>query len=144
MSKTTAALVAGEIDLSDWTDEELERGRRKSKRGDWGGKPPQVIARQVHEELVRRKHRKSYDLLREKAYAAVETLIEVATNKRLDPAVSAVRVRAAVEILDRALGRPMESMRLKVDGVAPWEAIVAKAIVATEGEVFEAKALPGK
>jgi hypothetical protein len=132
----------GEIDLSDWTDEELERGRRKSKKGDWSGKAPQVIARQVHDELVRRKHLKSYDLLRAKAYEAVRTLVDVATKRKLDPSVSAVRVKAATEILDRALGKPTESMRLQVDGLEPWQQLIQTSIidvVATEKQALPAE-----
>jgi hypothetical protein len=141
VSPTTAGIVNGQVDLSAWSDEELIRGQRRSKRGKWEGKPPQLVPKAIHDELVRRKMVKAYDLLKKSTYAAVKTLIEVATDRKADPAV---RVKAAETILDRTLGRPTESMKLDVSGLEPWAKLIQAStvnVVATEepieGEVVE-------
>jgi hypothetical protein len=125
ISPVTRAVIDGTEDLSTWSDEELERGIRRGRDGKFR-KPPRLVAKAVHDELVRRKMTKAYSLLRESTHKAVEVLIEVATDRKADPAV---RVKAAEAILDRSLGKPTESMRLSIDGSEPWQRLIANAIV---------------
>src|SRR5678816_4765825 len=51
------AVLAGEDDLSEWTDEELKRGRRAvqvgANKGKFLGKEPIVVPKKLHDELVR-------------------------------------------------------------------------------------------
>jgi hypothetical protein len=130
ISPTSAGILAGEVDLSEWSDEELARGQRRDKHGRWSGRPPKVIPSEVHAEIVRRKMSEAYTLLRENTYKAVEVLVEVATDKKASPAV---RVQAAEQILDRTLGKAVEHMKLDVDVMAPWQRLIANSIVGMRG-----------
>jgi hypothetical protein len=40
VGKTNTAILAGELDLSAWDEEELMRTQRKNKHGTWTGRPP--------------------------------------------------------------------------------------------------------
>jgi hypothetical protein len=123
VSSTTAGILAGELDVSEWTDEELIRGQRKDN---WSGRPPTVVPSAIHSELVKRRMSKAYDLLRTNARRAVAVLVEVATDKKAPPAI---RVQAATEILDRTLGKPTERMELDVDVMKPWQRLIASSVV---------------
>lgn len=68
IGRTQVAVLNGEEDVSSRTDEELRRGQKRSKNGDWSGKPPQLVARQIHDEMVKRKLAKAYDLLKKNSW----------------------------------------------------------------------------
>ena len=145
VSPTTRAILEGEEDLSVWSEEELIRGVRRGRDGRFR-KAPLVIPKAVHDELVKRKMAKAYNLLRESTYDAVQVLVEVAKDAEADPAV---RVKAAELILDRTLGKAPQHVAVDVTGDSPaWQQLVASAIVPTlqlpaedivEGEVVGAE-----
>src|SRR4051812_38504065 len=74
LGKSNLAILSGEADLSLWTEEELIRGQRRAANGRWMGRPPKVVPKAVHDELVKRKLSKAYDLLDESIYDAVAVL----------------------------------------------------------------------
>lgn len=117
--RVNAAILAGDEDLTQWTDEELTRGQRRDRNGNWGGRPPVMVPSVVHQELTSRRMAEARELLKENTLAAVNVLIEVATDK---DAPASDRVKAAGMILDRTLGRA--PINLVVDAEPPW----AKAI----------------
>lgn len=51
---TMERLMAAGNDLADWDMEELLRGKRRDKNGNFGGRPTKMIPREVHDELARR------------------------------------------------------------------------------------------
>lgn len=65
VGESTVAILNGEEDVSLWSDEELTRGQRKDKNGTWVGRPPTVVPKALHDELVRRKMSKAFELLRD-------------------------------------------------------------------------------
>jgi hypothetical protein len=125
VSETTQRILNGTEDLSVWSEEELTRGVRRGKDGKFRNKP-KVIPHAVHQELVKRRMSRAYDLLRESTYDAVKVLVEVAKDENAD---TAVRVKAAELILDRALGKAPQ--HVSVDVNAPWRQLMAQAIVAS-------------
>jgi hypothetical protein len=149
VGRTQVSILKGEDDLSDWTDEELRRGQRISKSGDWSGRPPQLVARQIHEELVKRKLKRATELLKTSSWKAVKVLAEIATDRQAD---YNIRLKAATEILDRSIGKPREHVDMTIE--APWQRIMATAIVnsvdgdevqkaleASNGDVIEGEAV---
>lgn len=54
LGRTNAAILHGDEDLTLWSEEELIRGPRRDKNGSWSGRPPKVVPKAVHDELVRR------------------------------------------------------------------------------------------
>jgi hypothetical protein len=137
VGKTTAAILAGEMDLSAWDEEELMRGQRKNKHGRFQGRAPKVVPKSVHDELVRRKMSKAFDLLRDNIVAASEVLVDVAKDPDVDPSV---RLKAAGMILDRVLGKAPENVNIRAQLEPPWLEALRGGIVSVNenNEVIEA------
>jgi hypothetical protein len=134
VSKNTAAIMNGEVDVSSWSDEELIRGQRKNKNGKWNGMAPKLIPAQVVQELTKRRFRRAHALLADSLVDAVQLLQAVVKDKRAEPYE---RMKAAEMILDRVLGKPKESLALDLamDGEQPaWHKLMAKGIVASVEE----------
>lgn len=104
------------MDLTAWSDEELMRGQRRSKRGTWEGRPPRLVPKAIHDELVRRKMSKAHDILRDSIVRAAEVLREILDDKNAD---DAVRLKAAGMLLDRGLGKATE--RVEISLASPIE-----------------------
>lgn len=121
LGQVSSAILRGDEDLSLWSEEELLRGTRKDKNGRWAGRPPKVVPKAVHDELVRRKMSKAHDLLRDNLVAAVEVLVGIAKDKR---AQNSDRLKAASLIMDRVLGKVPDHVVLTEDQEPAW----AKAI----------------
>jgi hypothetical protein len=127
VGKTNTAILRGELDLTTWSDEELLRGQRRDRNGRWSGRPPTIVPKAIHDELVRRKMGQAHDLLRDNVVRATEVLVEIATDHETD---AAVRVKAAVVILDRVLGKAPERVELSVE--PPWAAALRGALVSAD------------
>ncbi len=117
----------GEEDYSDWTDDDLCRGYRSPR----STKLPARIPRAIHDELVRRKLSKAYDLLRDSLVDAVRVLIEIVQS----PAASeADRIRAATLIMDRVMGKAPEQINVSVEQEPPW-AVAIRDMYASQGSL---------
>lgn len=126
---TNAAILRGDEDLSVWSDEELRRGQRKSARGRWEGRPPAVVPKAIHDELVRRTMDRATGLLVDNLVDAVQLLGEVVR----DPAAKrSDRIRAADIIMNRVLPK---QITIKTE-MAPWEKAfeAATRVVIVDGE----------
>jgi hypothetical protein len=132
VSPITTAILHGDEDLSAWTDEELVRGQRRSpKTGHWIGRKPTVVPRAVHDELVRRRLSKGYDLLRDNLLEACSTLTEVMKDKRADPHA---RIKAAQLVLQYVAGKPPDRVLLGMaEDIKPkWMQALTAGIVSIE------------
>lgn len=127
VGKTNLAILSGELDLSTWSEEELLRAQRKSKRGTWEGRPPKLVPKAIHDELVRRKMSQAHDLLRDNLIAAVGVLVEIAKDGE---AQDSDRIKAAQLIIERVMGKTPERVQLEV--APPW-ALAIQAMYETHG-----------
>jgi len=132
---TSAGVLAGEIDLSDWDDEELIRGRRRNRNGGWSGRPPKLLPAAFFQELTRRRFSRAYQLLEGSLIDGARFLASIIRN---DGAPNADRLRATELLFDRILGRPKEQLRLDVHGdLSPFQKLLMTAIVGHEEQVIE-------
>lgn len=129
---TNQGILNGTEDLTTWSDEELMRGQKKSKTGKWTGRPPMVVPKAIHDELVRRKMSEAHDLLRDNLVEATNVLIELATNEDVE---SSVRLKAATTIMDRVLGKAPERVQLETQ--APWMMALNAGIVSVANTVMD-------
>jgi hypothetical protein len=117
---TTAAILAGEIDLSEWDDDEIMRGQRKSKDGRFHGRPPKVVAQAVHEERHKRFFQRGVMLLRTNASKAAEYLIRVVGDESVP---HSDRIKAATFIIERVYGRAPEHVAIAIEEPAWMKAL---------------------
>src|SRR5882724_7905608 len=104
--------------IEDWDDEELARGRPRNSAGDFRGKAPAWVSREVHEEAVRRFTNIATDDMRALVPEAIKTveniILSTATDekgKRLVP--PAVQLAAAQWVVEHLVGKPKQ--RLEAD-----------------------------
>jgi hypothetical protein len=62
--------------------EELVRGQRKNKRGNWTGKRPKLLPAQLVQELARRQGRHAMALLSAHLVDAAKVIIEIPKKKK--------------------------------------------------------------
>ena len=126
--KGTVALVEqakrGELDLSEWDDEELLQGRRRDRKGRFSGKRPSIIPASLHQELWKRKTSEVSKLLVTNVLEATNVLINLATNENVD---DGVRLNAAKFLFERVMGKTPEKIEVEVE--APWMVALRGAIV---------------
>lgn len=136
LGKTNAAIMAGDIDLTKWSDEELQRGRPNSVDGSWRGRAPAWVPKAIFDEMVKRQLSKANELLLQNTYEAVQVLVDLAKNPKVDPGT---RLKAVSMILDRTMGKAPERIDLRTNADAlPWqEAIVAAVIPLDVAEANE-------
>ena len=110
VSPTTRAIADGEItDFSDWSVEELVRGQRKNKRGNWTGKRPKLLPAQLVQELARRQGRHAMALLSAHLVDAAQVIIEIAKKRRQAPQGQTFALTAVTPLPDRHPASPSTS-----------------------------------
>lgn len=124
MGKAATEVMIGNDDLSDWSDEELKRGRKAGKNGVFRGPDPVVVPRQCVNELARRIMDQAQDVLRTSLVDAVTALTDIATNGDYE---AKDRVRAIGMVMDRVMGKDAQKVELEVE--VPWKVALKGAIV---------------
>lgn len=109
---TSAAILRGEADYSEWSDEELVAGRRKSRRGTWEGRAPTVAPMELVRELARRQTSKGMGALWAKVEKACEYIAAVAAGEEEG---DDVRLRHCVVLLNRVWGQAPQHIQLDLD-----------------------------
>lgn len=122
VSGPVAKMLAGELDLTQWDDEELFRGRQRDKNGNFSGRPPSLVPRAAYEEFVRRQLERAEQLFVSNIAEAVEELVKIAKDPDVD---ESVRLKAIQMISDRTLGAVKQRVDIGAAGDSePWKAIV--------------------
>ena len=118
-------ILTGQEDLSVWSEEELRRGQRKDKNGRWQGRPPAVVPKAIHDELVRRTMEKAVTLMNDNLVEAVQCLVDIIQGGETE---DKDRIKAASMIIDRVMGRAPERVEISAT-VKPWQQAVQGGIV---------------
>ena len=130
-AKYVAQAKNGQLDVSDWDLEELIRGYRRAKDGSFRGRPPQVVPREVHEELAKRvKNDVAHQLLEVVQEHVKPTLEKILEAKYMAPEdVPGLRLKAQVaqDLLDRFVVGKNETIEIK--GNLKHEAVIADVTV---------------
>lgn len=124
LGKTNTNILVGKNDVSDWTEEELEMGRRQSKAGTFSGRPPLVVPKAVHDELVKRTLNNAQEHMRQNLEGVVQVLVEIAAGPGIEPKD---RLKAISMIMDRVMGKVPDTVNMKAD--APWVQAITDGIV---------------
>lgn len=121
-------ILTGQDDLSDWTDEELRYGRRAGKGECFTGRPPKIVPKAIHDELVRRTLVGANDLMRDHLEEAVRELCAIATSEACE---AKDRLRAISMIMDRIMGKSPD--KVEISGQSPWLIALQAGVVTVNG-----------
>lgn len=116
------ALERGDVDLDDWDNEELKRGYRRARDGTFRGRPPNVIPRVVHQELVARVKSKVQQEMLMVMDESVVPVLRDAMRGNLDPETAQVQLRAAQWLYERVFGP--DPIKVEVSGGLKHEQII--------------------
>lgn len=125
LGKTNTAILMGRIDLADWDEEELKRGQRRDRNGNFVGRPPEVVPKRIHDELVRRTLSKAQAKLVDNLDEGIDILINLAKGADVD---DKVRLQAVKEIMDRVMGKAADRIEVSLKD-APYEEAAQRATV---------------
>lgn len=140
-SKKMGMLLRGEMSVEDMDDEELLHMRFKNKNGQFQGRPPAAVPRELavaaQRELLKR-GQKRFET------SFLEAINLMGDLLKMDDVDDRVRLDAAKYIVERVAGKTPD--KVEVSGDAPWQVILQKIIVPQEGAQREAAAavIPGE
>jgi hypothetical protein len=124
LDRGTTEVLIGLDDVKDWDDEEIRRGRRRDENGEFHGRRPQVVAKAVHDEQVRRTLEKANQLLIDNLEEGLGVLVKIMKDDKLD---AKDRLTAVKMITDRAMGK--EPMTINIGQEKKWQAAITHSIV---------------
>jgi hypothetical protein len=99
--------------ITEWDDEELEKGRLKNQYGKFDGRPPAVppkLFQQIRDEKYKRKLSRARDKLIAGQEDAADVVNEIARDEN---APYKDRLAAALALLDRGFGKPVQPVALQ-------------------------------
>lgn len=130
----SVAVINGDVDISEWDDEELAYGRRRDKNGHFTGHPPKVVPAECMRELNRRKLFETNSIIRDACTDAAQYLADVVRGEE-NP--NNARQSAASTILDRFLGKPKERIDIEHELKEPaWIGVLRRA-TSLDGQTLE-------
>lgn len=139
LSPALTKVHIGEDDLSQWSDEELQRGKRRSADGRFHGPDPEVLPRAVVDELNRRAFHQANSIVRDDVEDAVRLWGQIVRDPDAD---LSLRLEASKEIANRILGKVSDRAQVEVAiHRQPWENAIIAGLVATEGDVIDVEVI---
>ena len=105
VGQTNLAILRGDEDVSQWTDEELQRGQRRDRNGKWCGRPPKIVPKAVHDELVRRTYSAAQRDITVSLEKAVKKMVSLIDDPDAEPAI---QFNAAKFVIERVMGKTPE------------------------------------
>jgi hypothetical protein len=129
---TTAAVLAGNDDVTTWDMEELRAGKRRNKNGTFAGPDPAVVPAAVLKELARRVRSQEEVMLIVAGHRALQVLEEIMMDHNQD---GSARVKAATVMLERARGKVPQGIAVMQppEPMSPMERLARSTVVTTTG-----------
>jgi hypothetical protein len=100
------------ISVHDLDLEELARGQLKDKNGKFTGRPPRLLPREIVDAMRNEHHKRVNGILEQSLPDQVKNMIEIAQNRRYDPAV---RLKASIYVYERFMGRTPEKVNITAE-----------------------------
>lgn len=134
LSPSMSRVYRGEDDLSEWDEEELQRGKRRVN-GQFYGPDPTVLPRAIVDELNRRTFEQAYSIVRDDVEDAVRLWGDIVRDPDAD---MSLRLEASKEIANRILGKSVDRAQVEVAlKQEPYLHALEVAIVGTEEDLAE-------
>lgn len=148
--------------LEDWDAEELAKGRPRNAQGNFGGRPPKFVTRELHERAMDRFKTLIRDEMNVHSINALKTIQMILESEEVDhrgkPIVSsAAKMDAAKFLLEHVVGKPVQpttqDISVKLQGILgavmvnPAEAAAQQyqpAHIGTRGELEDGNIVEGE
>ena len=130
VSPRMKALMDGEISVEDLDYEELQMGQVRNVKGNFKGRPTDMVPRKFYEALVQELHRRWQAKLNEDIEPMRQVLRDLATNPK---ASHDAKYKSAVYLIERAAGKVPEKNEVKLE-VSKWEDAIEGILVDTDKE----------
>lgn len=127
-----AAILRGEVDMSELDDEELARGQLRNKAGNFQGGAPQMVPREMYTRMMNELFKRANDQMKTNLVKAVEVLTAIATDENADPKDA---MKAAQWIIERVMGKTPENVIVSQD--KPWQSLLVN-VTANNPQDYEA------
>ncbi|UVF61333.1 hypothetical protein SEA_SPARCETUS_4 [Microbacterium phage Sparcetus] len=126
-------LISGELTVEDLDDEEIQRMQLRNNQGDFRGRAPLYIPRELAMAFRQEHFRRFSREMQEMTPIAIKAIKELATSRHLMPG-DATRLRAAELILERNFGKVTQSIdsHVTVDKGKTFDDFVGEAIIDVE------------
>lgn len=121
-------LIDGEITVDDLDDDEIMAGRVKNKNGEFSGRPPKMMPREIIDGLRMEFHRRVDRKFEDGLQTALDTLEDVMTSRM---AAAPARVRAAEVWIERVRGKVPDNVIASIT-VSKFEEGIESLLVDTE------------
>jgi hypothetical protein len=121
-----AALIAGDLDISQVDDEELIRGQLRSRDGNFRGSPPVIVPRALYAEWVRREMETGFQSMIGDLGQIVQSVVGIAGDESLP---ANVRLKAAEMVMDRVYGKVRQHVELDLGEKPKHEAVIEEATI---------------
>lgn len=128
-------LIKGELSIEDLDDEEIQRMQLRNAQGDFRGRAPLYIPRELAMAFRQEHFRRFQKEMAQKVPKALTALDEMLASRHLAPG-DATRLRAVELVLERAFGKVTQNVdqHVTVDKGKSFEDFVGDAIIDVEPE----------
>lgn len=90
------------LPVEDLDIEELSKGRLKDKNGNFSGRPPKFLPRQLIDAMRKEHYKRVNSVLEESLSDMVKVMRSIATDRKAD---DATRLKAAIYVFERFMGK---------------------------------------
>ncbi len=114
-----AAFLAGELSVSDMDDEEIERGRFRSRDGSFKGVPPATVPRDFGQQLSRELLRRTDSRFKAGLFKVQAHLYHLIFNADRDD----VQLKATLAWLERVVGKVPDKVEMSAGEPSWWSEV---------------------
>lgn len=105
-----ALLLRGDIKVEDLDDEEVARGRMRDRNGNFSGRPPKLIPRELLDRINSEHHRRVNEILEQSLGHMTKTMRDIAIDPDVD---AATRLKAAIYVYERFFGKTPDKIEVR-------------------------------
>lgn len=114
-----AALLRGDVDISELDDEELARGQFRNSAGKFTGRGTEMVPRAMYTKMMNELFKRANEQMKTSLVDAVNVLTAIATDPDADPKDA---MKAAQWLVERVMGKTPENVIIKQD--KPWQSLL--------------------
>lgn len=120
LSERMQAIMDNPELIKECDDEEISKGKLRDKNGGFKGRPMPMVPTKFYDILRREQMRRWEQKVAESLQPSLQVLNDVAQNKTTRGVPADARVKAAIYLIERAVGKVPDKVQATVE-VKKWE-----------------------